>query len=136
MEQTLTIADVKRMNIDAGYHFFDQEIMKLFGSRVESELHGNTYFVTSEQDREGFYWEGRCVKAWEGKRRYTVRVFEAETGSVETEGEFGGFATLKSALKEIKNLIEARSKPAITFGGSAVKMIGFRQFSAPETQLS
>lgn len=90
--------DVERINRQHGYHFFDAATMKSFNSKIESEVYDNLCFVTSERDK-GFWREGHKCAAWDGKRRYTVRVFNPATGEIDTVSEFGQFATLSAAKR-------------------------------------
>lgn len=74
-----TIDDIKRINASKGKHFFSKDTMRFFKSRVSELVYqgmGGIYFVTSEAEPLG------------GERRYTVRQFDADSGSVETMGEF------------------------------------------------
>ena len=80
------MADVRRANGAAGYHFFNPDTMEFFHSRVESELLFGRWFVTSEQydpDRPEF-----------GPRAYTARSVSPDA-RVRTARR--GFATAKAA---------------------------------------
>lgn len=87
-----TIDDVKRINKEKGYHFFDRDTMRFFRSRIEKDqlrfgqLIDDKYFITSEQFDE------------DSPRLYTVRKFNSERGSMNTVGEF----------QEFKNKFDAR----------------------------
>lgn len=77
--------DVRRANGDGGSHFFERDAMRFFGSRLLHPVYngpGGSFFVTSER-------RPRSNDA----RRYTVRRFVPETGSVETVGTFQQYAT-------------------------------------------
>ena len=90
-----TITEIKQRNKEVGQHFFDEATMNFFESKVSNKTFGN-YFVTSE-----------CGPS--GMRRYTVRIFDPNTGSVDTHGHFQVFDTLREAqsvaLKASKGLV-------------------------------
>ena len=86
-----TLQDVKRANKAIGHHWFDRGAMSFFGSRIESRLIGERYFVTSEQYGDA------------SPRLYSVR--EAlDDGRIRTLGAFQGFRTLDAALDSIRTL--------------------------------
>lgn len=81
----------KEIITESGY-FFTKDAMKWFGSKVAwdslTKIDAETYgFITSEQDSGG---------AWDGERRYTVRKWERDSGTLPLS-EFGEFDTLKEA---------------------------------------
>lgn len=85
------MADVKAANKAIGHHFFDKDAMRFFNSRIEGELYGGRYFVTSEQfvDSDG-------VAA---PRKYTIREVK-EDGRIDDASEFQQFASLRAAQGE------------------------------------
>jgi len=91
----ITIDEVKNINREKGYHFFDYDTMRFFNSRIErdalrfGQLIDDKYFITSEQFVPS---HGRP-----DKRKYTVRKFYPNTGNVNTIGEFQEFLTKKQA---------------------------------------
>lgn len=80
-----TIQEIKQRNIEVGQHFFDEEAMRFFDSRIYKTTHG-FHFTTSERGPSGV-------------RRYSVRVIDWTTGHIETVGNFQQFATLREAYK-------------------------------------
>jgi len=86
------IREVRWANRQLGHHWFDADTLRFFQSRVHSDLYGGRYFVTSERD-SGF---GSIGAAWDGRRRYTVRMANAD-GSIETVGEFGQYGSRAGA---------------------------------------
>jgi hypothetical protein len=82
---------MKQRNRDAGFHFFDRETLRFFGSHVLpytwARKDGTTFFVTSEQRPDS-----------EDPRRFTVRVFNPRTGTVSTHGRFQQHATRAEAF--------------------------------------
>lgn len=80
-----TIKEIKNRNIEAGEHFFDEEAISFFNSKIYKTTHG-LYFTTSERGPSGV----RC---------YSVRVIDWETGRIKTVGKFQQFLTLREAYK-------------------------------------
>lgn len=85
-----TITEIKRRNAEAGHHFFSEDTMRFFASRVSRTTYGD-YFVTSERDTYT-----------DSPRRYTVRWSNPENGHVETVSKFGEYDNLWLALAEAK----------------------------------
>ena len=120
-----TIEDVKRANREAGYHFFDKDTCRFFGSRTGETLYADRYFITSEQQPG---WTP-CGSGWVHtyKRGWTIREAHQD-GSVSTVGEFQQFATRSAALAALRwpvRLAEAEAdgyqagKACATWGVSA-----------------
>lgn len=105
MERKLTINDVRRINRAKGLHFFDADTIRFFGSRVESQLFDNLTFVTSEQNDNGVWIGGVEYKAWNGERRYTIRRFNPDDGTIDTVGEFGQYDTAEEAIKAALDIV-------------------------------
>lgn len=83
-----TIEDIKAANERAGFFFFEPATLRFFRSRVHSDVYqgpGGVYFVTSEQFR--------ASNGYTAPRLFTVRRFDPETGSADTEGEFQAYGT-------------------------------------------
>lgn len=89
------MTDIKTANRELGHHFFDADTMRFFRSRVESDVIGGRYFITSEQ-----YESSTGERA---PRRYTVRVAK-NNGDVDTVGEFQAFSTKAEAVAEARRL--------------------------------
>jgi len=87
----LTIADVKRINAEKGQYYFTSDTMRFFKSRIESELYNNKYFITSEQSPEM-------------ERKYSIRKFDKDTGSISTVGEFQAYNSKQSAKEALKKV--------------------------------
>ena len=81
----------------SGSHWADPTTMRTFGSRVLSGTPGLrdgvavVWFTSSERDR---------CSTWNGRRRYTVRVFDGD--SVTTIGHFGEHLTARAAGKALR----------------------------------
>lgn len=86
-----TMAEVKRANKAAGYFWFSPATMQFFAGRVEGELKGGRYFVSSERNGEE-------------PRRYTVREVQPDA-TIDTVGEFQGYATLAKANAAVRALL-------------------------------
>lgn len=89
-----TMADVQAANRAAGQHWFSAATMAFFKCRIESDLMGGTYFITSEQESQ----EG-------APRLYTVRRVEDCGASIATVGEFQQHRDLASALGTVARLL-------------------------------
>lgn len=86
----LTIADVKRINRQNGYHFFDADTMRFWGTSMVSELFPNNTFVTADDNYD------------RSKKLYTVRLFNEDTGDIKTVCGFQRFASLDEAVSAAK----------------------------------
>lgn len=84
---------IARANRDAGFHYFDADTMRFFGSRVLPRVFGGHLFVTSE--RSGFDPNS--------PRRYSVREVFPD-GSIDTVGEFNEYATAAAATRAADRL--------------------------------
>lgn len=90
MKEIKTIADVKRVHKEKGYHFFDKDTMEFWGSRIESVLYKNMCFVTSELDFNG------------ENRFYNVRQFDPETCHINTIGKFNYYLKKEDSIEVAK----------------------------------
>lgn len=106
-----TVADVQRANAALGHHFFDRDTLRFFGSRIGSTVYDGRYFVTSERDEA---ISSRYPAAWNGDRRYTVRV-AADDGSVSTVGAFGAYRTGAAARRVAEALAADRARTLEAF---------------------
>lgn len=78
----MTIAEVKQINKENGFYFFERDTMRFFGTRICSKLYKNNTFITSDFtsfDRD--------------KRKYCVRVFDPSTGNITTAKDKDGKTT-------------------------------------------
>lgn len=99
-----TLLRVRVANIEAGYHFFDPEILAHFGTRIESRLLDGGFFVTSERD--GYFRPAydRDYNPLSSKRFYTVRHFNASTGEITDASAMGEFKTREDAIWAARRL--------------------------------
>ncbi len=74
---------VVHANDEAGRHWFEADTMEFFKTRLESDLIGGCYFITSER---GPY----------GPRAFSIRLAD-EDGHIQTVGEFMEHETLEAA---------------------------------------
>lgn len=88
-----TIADAKRINRENGNHFFDDDAMKFFSSKVETDILGpnDDLFITSERG------PGQSTK------RYTIRRIDWTNGRIETVGEHQQFTLRAEARNYARN---------------------------------
>ena len=75
-----------------GKHFFDEDTIEFWGTKLESDLFDNRCFVTSEDD---FY---------KTKRLFTVRQFSEKYDATETIGEFQQYQTKEEAVEAAKEI--------------------------------
>lgn len=97
-----TIEDIECANKNFGFHFFDKETLRFFGSRILYPTYngpGGVFFVTSEKRPYS-----------DDPRRYTVRQFNPKTRGMETAGEFQGFANAKTAKRWAEKLAKGEAK--------------------------
>lgn len=85
-----TLRDVVTANDDAGRHWFEDDTMQFFKSRLESDLIDGRYFITSEH---GPY----------GPRAFTIRMAD-EDAHIQTIGDFMGYETLTDAIHGVTRL--------------------------------
>lgn len=92
----VTLDDVEAANRSIGNHWFDRDTMRFFKTKIESRLIAGHRFVTSERGPDE-------------RRRYTVRDARPD-GTIDTIGEFQGYATRKAAMAKILYTPEEVSK--------------------------
>jgi uncharacterized protein (DUF1330 family) len=98
----MTIDDIKAANKAAGGHWFDADTLRFFRSQVTPTVYegpGGVFFVTSEQ-----------YASMEGPlhpRRYSLRQFHPETGSVDTVGDFQQYRTSLAARQAARKAAAA-----------------------------
>ena len=84
-----TMQDVMKLNRSIGHHFFDEDTMRFFNSRIETDLLNDKFFVTSEQ--------GPHVA-----RAFTVRRVN-DDGTIGSIGAgFMGYVTRDEAIQAIQ----------------------------------
>ncbi len=80
----ISIDEVKAASARGDKHVFDEDTMRFFDSRVESEalkVGNKAYFITSEQFHDEMH-------NYHGPRKYTVRVLDFNTGGIDSVTEF------------------------------------------------
>lgn len=97
MAHFATLRDGIYANKENGYHFFDRDTLRFFGSRVHPRLYGD-YFVTSEHNFD------------RTERHYTVRRFTDENGNVETVDGFQNYASYSGAHAAARRLAKEALK--------------------------
>ncbi len=86
------LSGIREANRDAGFHWFDADTLRFFGSRISEASFDGRYFVTSE-------WDGFNHAA----RLYSIREAMSD-GQVDTVGDFQEFATRAQAIAAIARL--------------------------------
>lgn len=93
-----SITEIKQACRARGGHWFDPDTMRFFGSRVHTPVYPTpwgAYFVTSEKESDG------------AGRFYSVRSACSQgeqRGSIETAGEFQGYASRTGAHRAAQRL--------------------------------
>lgn len=99
-ERITTMAELKALNEKNGGCWFGRGEMRFFGTRIESEIIGKRYFITSEQPPHG-------------PRKYSVRSFD-EAGNVNTFGEFYAYSCKADALEALRAELAGQTKEMAT----------------------
>ena len=92
-----TIEEVKAAHAARGGYFFTPDAMRFFDSRILSPVFPGGVFITSERDKGARILGGYVPPAWDGERRYTVRVCTPD-GDVLPASDFGQFSTRAAAI--------------------------------------
>ncbi len=83
-----SMAEVRKANKAAGFHWFERSTMRFFQCRIESRLLKGRYFISSEQGPSG-------------ERLFTLRQVEAD-GGVDTVGDFQAHRTKADAKRALR----------------------------------
>lgn len=98
-----TIGDMERLNSGLGHHFFDDDTMRFFSSKIHEPVIRHRFFVTSE--RMGFD---------DHRRESRLRMIR-DTGAIETVGDddqrFPAPAKARKALGKVIDDITVRFDP-------------------------
>lgn len=78
-------------------HWFDADTMRFFSTRLSDTVIGGRYFITSER------YEAPAGFGPSGSRMFTIREAFADA-SIDTVGEFQGYATRKQAERAARDL--------------------------------
>lgn len=87
----------KELNKAKGFHWFDKDTMRFFGTRISNWDVITGYFITSEQPPHG-------------PRTYTLRKADFDTGNVSTIGEFGQYKTMAQARGALKRALNGTAR--------------------------
>ncbi len=105
--------DAVRRNVGAGYHYFDKDTMRGFGSRVHEGYdlgNGDTLVIMSNKDK-GMHFDGKWVAVCNGRRHYYFIIVDKDgSTSKPMEGEFkydvcdgtGYWMSLRAARNAVK----------------------------------
>jgi hypothetical protein len=90
--------EFRALNASKGFHWFSPDAMRFFKTRILHKTWDviSGYFITSET--------GPCG----GERRYTLRRANAETGNVNTIGEFQAYSTIAQAKGALRRAQRAK----------------------------
>lgn len=95
------IDDVKNRASKNKSHFFDNDTIRFFSSRISDlcwKVKEDIYFITSEQDKSNFKHSGSI-------RGYTIRKCTL-SGDIQTISKFQEYGSLYDARKKIKEIIQ------------------------------
>ena len=84
------LQDVVRANDKAGRHWFEDDTMQFFKTRLESDLIDGLYFISSERGPHG-------------PRAFSVRMADEEA-HIQTIGDFMAYETLKDAKAALEGV--------------------------------
>ena len=90
--EVISTERIKELNREKGLYFFSLNTMRFFKSRVGRNAYkvgDKAYFITSEQYESN-------------PRKWTIRVADLTTGSIDTVGEFQEFNSHSEALNHLK----------------------------------
>lgn len=106
-----TVADLRRKNEEIGNHFFSPSTMKGFASKVESEILGGQYFITSEKNFNGT------------KREFTIRGFKPDGKVINNpfNQKFDTKSDAKAFLKSQTSSDKEKSESKVDFWISMFK---------------
>jgi hypothetical protein len=96
----MNLYEFKELNKSVGNHWFDNDTMSFFKTKVITWDTISGYFIT----RESFNGN---------EKRYSVRLADFNTGRVNTVGNFYSYESLseaKSALKKVHSTTDLRTK--------------------------
>lgn len=103
--------EAKAISKANGGHFFDAQAMRFFNSKIESELIGGRYFITSERFEIDY------------PKMYTIRQI-SETGQILDDlGEFQEFDTLHGALVALGERKTQQNKEKTTWRTRLLSMM-------------
>ena len=97
-----SIEEIKEANKKRGWHFFDADTMRKFGSIVYPEIFWNRYFITSEKDK-GVMTSYGWAQAHGGRRLYSVRR-AGDDGDITNVGDFCSFTSKRQAERYAEQL--------------------------------
>lgn len=82
-----SIAEVKKANKESGQYWFDPDAMRFFGSKIETDIIHDRYFITSEVNPSG-------------TKKYTIREVK-DNASIDTVGPFHHYESVDAAREAI-----------------------------------
>lgn len=88
MKHKLKMKDVIEDHKTAEKHFFDKETIDFWGSKIETELINNEFFITSEDNFD------------RTEKLYSIRRYNWDTHNIETVS-FQQFKTLNTAMETL-----------------------------------
>lgn len=88
------IEQMKRDSLAHGNHFFTEDTMKFWGSKVVAGMFKNNTFVTSEDNYD------------RSQKLFTARQYDWKKHEVKTIGEFQQFVNLEDAVRFAKQYKE------------------------------
>lgn len=100
MAKFQNIDEIKQANAASSQpHWFSPDTMRFFSTRIGRTVYGGRFFITSEQ------------RDYSSPRLYTIREAKPD-GTIDTVGEFQGYATRAAATRQAQRLAETMMSAA------------------------
>jgi hypothetical protein len=103
-----SLSQFRQFNYQQGYHWFDADSMRFFGTRLIGDLMGGCVFITSDHD-------------YKRDRKYSIRM-AMESGSIHSYA-FARYDTLSEARKEAKWLTQALASGEATYDPNKCEIV-------------
>ena len=103
-----SLSQFRQFNYQQGFHWFDRDTMKMFGTRLIGDMLGGCVFVTSDHN-------------YKRDRKYSIRLAMA-SGTI-CSYAFVEYDTLSEARKEAKWLAQALASGEATYDPNKCEIV-------------
>jgi hypothetical protein len=103
-----SLSQFRQFNYQQGFHWFDRDTMKMFGTRLIGDMLGGCVFITSDHN-------------YKRDRKYSIRM-AMESGSIHSYA-FVEYDTLSEARKEAKWLVQALASGEATYDPNKCEIV-------------